>query len=803
MIRGRVTRLSPVLLAAAGLLSPLVAHAEPPPPAPAPGQALEIADDAVDVTFQVRDVRGAPVPGARIEVIAAGVDSRADAEGRAKLALPTGHHHLRVTAEGMEPQEREIDVGDAPPPRPIAISLSYRIGDVVVTATRSEKPADSSPVPVQVVGRQRLEQQRATSLSDSLDQVTGVRVENNCQNCGFPQVRFNGLEGQYTQILLNGRPVFSGLASVYALDQIPEEMIGRLEIVRGGGSALYGGNAVGGVLNIVTTRPTKSFFSTTLRGGVLGPSAGEARVGAIAGVVDPERKFAAHIFGMGQTRAAYDRNGDGFSDLGQTRLVGFGTRSYYTPFRGGEVELDAHVLREHRRGGDQLDKPEHEVGVAESVHTTRYGGELRWKHILKPGLSYELSYGVGVTERNSYYGGGGNVVIPRLPGSASEWTEAGFLAYKAALEQRAAALGAYGRTDNQLHAGEALVNIPVHLLGDMVVTAGVQAYADVLEDAFPVYGRRVDQTFSNIGAYVQHDWLITPRFELLTGVRVDKHSSLRSPVVNPRVALMVQVAPWLRSRTVLSTGFRAPQVFDEDLHITQVGGRGLVVYNAADLRQERSYSGVQQLEVTRTLPRGATLRVAMSGFVTSIDGAFALREAEERSTDAELALERVNRGKTLVAGAEIEAGVTHALLSGSLGFSLLRSRNGELDPIFGTNAVFRSPEAYGFAEISARPVGGLELATWVNLTGPMYVPHYAGYIAADRLEHTPWFAVWNANIGYRVALGKTTYLNPFVGVVNILDHFQSDLDRGASRDSGYFYGPRTPRSFFGGVKVGI
>lgn len=801
MFQNRFPAQLPALVAAAGLVCSAVAHADPPPPAA--DAALEIADDAIEVAFRVRDERGAPVPGAHVEAPAAGVAARTDAQGRATLALPPGHQRLRVAAEGMDPVEQEVNVGDRPPANPIAVVLSYRVGDVVVTATRTEKPVDSSPVPVQVVGRRRLEQQRARNLADSLDQVTGVRVENNCQNCGFPQVRINGLDGRYTQLLLNGRPVFSGLASVYALDQIPEEMIDRLEIVRGGGSALYGGNAVGGVLNIVTTRPTRSFASMTVSGGALGPSAAEGRVGAVAGVVDAERKLAAHIFAMGQTRAAYDRDGDGFSDIGQTRLIGIGARTYYTPFRGGEVQLDTHVLREHRRGGDHLDEPEHEVAIAESAHTMRYGGELRWRHVVRPGLSYEVSYGVGVTERDSYYGAGGDAALPVLPGSASQWTEAGYAAYRAALAQRAAALGAYGRTFNHLHAGEALLNLPIHLLGDMVVTAGVQAHADVLKDSFPVYSRQVDETSSNIGAYLQHDWIINPRVEVLTGLRVDKHSSLKSPVVSPRVALLVQVAPWLRSRTALSTGFRAPQVFDEDLHITQVGGRGAVVYNAPDLKHERSISVTQQLEATHELPRGVTLRVAASGFVTNIDDAFVLEEDPARSTDAELSLARVNRGTTLVAGAELEAGVSHALVSGSLGFSLLRSRNGQVDPIFRSNAVFRAPEAYGFAELSARPVAGLELTTWVNLTGPMYVPHHAGFIAADRIERTPWFAVWNANVGYRIGLGKTSHVTPFVGALNLLDSFQSDLDGGRRRDSGYFYGPRTPRSFFGGFKVGI
>lgn len=81
---------------------------------------------------------------------------------------------------------------------------------------------------------------------------SGLRVETNCGNCGTTQLRINGLEGQYSQVLLDSRPIFSSLASVYGLEQLPVAMIERVEVIRGGGSALFGANAIGGVVNIIT-----------------------------------------------------------------------------------------------------------------------------------------------------------------------------------------------------------------------------------------------------------------------------------------------------------------------------------------------------------------------------------------------------------------------------------------------------------------------------------------------------------------------------------------------------------------------
>lgn len=109
-----------------------------------------------------------------------------------------------------------------------------------------------APSLVNVLDSKMFETTHATSLADGLNFQPGVRVENNCQNCGFQQVRINGLEGPYTQILVDSRPIFSALTGVYGLEQIPANMIERVEIMRGGGSALFGSSAIAGTINIIT-----------------------------------------------------------------------------------------------------------------------------------------------------------------------------------------------------------------------------------------------------------------------------------------------------------------------------------------------------------------------------------------------------------------------------------------------------------------------------------------------------------------------------------------------------------------------
>ena len=102
------------------------------------------------------------------------------------------------------------------------------------------------------------ESTHATCLAQGLSFQPGVRVEDNCQNCGFTQVRINGLDGHYSQILMDSRPIFSALTGMYGLEQIPANMIERVEVVRRGGSALFGASAIGGTINIITKEPTRS-----------------------------------------------------------------------------------------------------------------------------------------------------------------------------------------------------------------------------------------------------------------------------------------------------------------------------------------------------------------------------------------------------------------------------------------------------------------------------------------------------------------------------------------------------------------
>ena len=168
--------------------------------------------------------------------------------------LPEGDFILEVSCTGYKTQTREVTLKKG-----VTLELNFEIEEdismldgVVVSANRSATTRQMAPTIVNVLTPAQFEQANASTVSSVIAFQPGVRVENNCQNCGFQQVRINGLDGPYTQILIDSRPVFSALSSVYGFEQLPVSMIDSVEVMRGGGSALFGSSAISGTINIIT-----------------------------------------------------------------------------------------------------------------------------------------------------------------------------------------------------------------------------------------------------------------------------------------------------------------------------------------------------------------------------------------------------------------------------------------------------------------------------------------------------------------------------------------------------------------------
>lgn len=245
--------------------------------------------------------------------------------------LPEGKFTLEVKCMGFKPVEKTITIKkDATQELNFELLTDdVALDEVVVSANRSETKRRLAPNLVSVIGSKMFDITQSTCLAKGLNFQPGVRTEDDCQNCGFTQVRINGLDGHYSQILVDSRPIFSSLNGVYGLEQIPTNMIDRVEVVRGGGSALFGASAIGGTINIITKEPIRnsaSFGHTFMAQGGAN-SFDNVTTGNVSLVTD-DNKAGVYAYGQTRTRQGYDHDGDGYTELPELKSQTFGLNSY-------------------------------------------------------------------------------------------------------------------------------------------------------------------------------------------------------------------------------------------------------------------------------------------------------------------------------------------------------------------------------------------------------------------------------------------------------------------------------------------
>ena len=183
----------------------------------------------------------------------------ADVSGHFKLShLPLGKQTIVAQFIGYKPQEIEVIMEQG---KAIEVFFEleedvFNLDQVVVTGTRTQHYVKDVPIRTEVVTSQALKNKNAWNVFEALEGVPGVRVEDQCQSCNFTMVRMQGLGSEHTQVLINGQPIYSGLASVYGLEQIGTGDVDRIEVIKGAGSALYGSSAIAGAINIITKEPT-------------------------------------------------------------------------------------------------------------------------------------------------------------------------------------------------------------------------------------------------------------------------------------------------------------------------------------------------------------------------------------------------------------------------------------------------------------------------------------------------------------------------------------------------------------------
>lgn len=750
------------------------------------------SDDAVIIGHVVS--KGEHIPFVNVYLENTSIGTTTDITGHYMIVdLPLGKQTVVAKMVGYQLQKKDV-VLKAGETVEVKFDLEeevIQVDEVVITGTKTFKRQTENAVIVNVLDAKTIENVAAQTVSEALNFQPGLRMETDCQTCNYSQLRMNGLGGGYSQILINSRSVFSPLTGLYGLEQMPSEMVERIEVVRGGGSALYGSSAIGGTVNIITRMPQRNSYEITTNQSVVGGEAADFSVNGTLTTLSQKRNAGAALYTTYRQRDAYDHNNDNFSELPELKNNSFGFNSFFVLDEKQKMEVNFSSMHEYRYGGEMVDKAAYLAQQSEE----------RTHDILMGGINYDFKSNNNQTSFSIYSAGqytGRKHFTGIQPGSEPDLAE--YFSNPP-----------YGSSKNYTLQFGVQLNQVIHnfIKGSNVLTFGTEYSVDDVWDRIETYNYLIDQNTRNFGAYLQSDWSVTPKVTLLTGIRADKHNFVENMIFNPRISFLYKPLPNTQMRLSWSTGFRAPQAFDADMHIAFAGGGIQTIKLADNLKEEKSQSWSGSVNWDKPTEKhifGFTLE----GFYTQLNDAFVL---EETGTDEEgnSIMEKRNGGKSNVKGITVELrGNYNRKLQAEAGITLQKSRYGDVvawsEELPGTKDFLRTPEQYGYYTLTWTPKGNFKASLSGIYTGEMLVPHYGlpgdtGTPEQDILFTSPGFWETNVKLSYQFNVKRLdSSFELFGGAGNIFNQYQNDFDSGKNRDSGYIYGPAKPRNVFIGVK---
>lgn len=752
---------------------------------------------------------GEHIPFATIYVEGSTTGTTTDETGHYQLInLPEGTLIIRAQCIGYIPKSVELSIA-ARETKEVNFELEIDflgLEEVIVTGDRNKTNRTGSSTIVNTITPKIFSSTQSVTLSEGLNFCPGLRMENNCQNCGFSQVRINGMEGPYSQILINSRPIFSGLAGVYGLELIPSNMIERVEVIRGGGSALYGSNAIAGTINLILKDPINNSYEFGANSGLTGVGiddsgnpAEDFSVNFNTSLISADNKTDMALYGFYRDRKPFDANKDSFSEIASLKNTTIGTRLYHRFGERSKLTIDFFNIKEDRRGGDKHDYPFHEAGIAEAVNHNITTGALTYEKFFREYDLFSVYASGQRVNRNSYYGAEQSLSDY---GNTRDFSYTIGAQYNARFEFSNLVVGSehQGAWLKDIKAGYPDLHQAVIDFSDSTIYIPHTANVTI-----------ADQTSNTTGLFTQYE-IIWNKLKISAGARFDHYkvgnkeyegADKSGSVISPRITLKYDIQKSLQARVSYSQGYRAPQIFDEDLHIETSGSRQVIHENDLDLKQETSHSYMASLDFNEKIGN-VHFGLLAEGFFTQLNDPFTNKYSEP-DENGKVVYTRVNAEKgAKVQGINIELNIVPTdKLSLKGGFTRQSCKYEEAQE-FDEKRFFRTPDDYGYFTIDWQPVKNFGISSTGNYTGEMLVPYFGLQIPDPNngeLRVTERFFDFGLKLRYYIRLNGAT-LQIFSGVKNIFNSFQNDFDSGIDRDPGYIYGPMNPRTVYFGLKIG-
>ncbi len=682
-----------------------------------------------------------------------GIGTHTDSTGGFELQdIPYGVHTLQATSVGYKPYSRQVNIHSG---KPVSIDITLQgdgaeLNEVVVTGTMKEMSRAESPVPVEIITPKLFQKNPTPSLFEAVGMVNGIQPQLNCNVCNTGDIHINGMEGPYTMILIDGMPIVSALSTVYGLNGIPNSLVERIEIVKGPASSLYGSEAMGGIINVITKNPLNA---PLVSAEVFGTSWGEVNT-------DISAKFKTHkstvLLGINyfNYQNPIDNNRDGFTDVTlQNRISVFNKWSFRRKdYR--QASIAARYVYEDRWGG-QMDWTKEWRGsdsiYGESIYTKRI--ELTGTYQLPVKEKIFTQYSYNWHNQNSYYG--------TTPYMASQ----------------------------QVAFAQAYWDKPINEHHDLL--AGSSMRYTIYDDNTPATATANGENQPSItplpGIFIQDEWTINPTHKLLAGYRYDydiHHGSVHSP----RLAYKWTPGKYNTFRFSAGTGYRVVNLFTED-HAALTGAREVVIEE--QLNPERSYNSNINY----------TLKVPCEPFLLGIDATafysyFTNKIVGDFDTDPNKIIYKNLDGYAVSRGISLNTDISFyfplKLLLGVTYMNVFLVQHE--DNVTVTSQQLHAPKWSGNFIASYSFGKGYSVDLTGKWTGPMRLP----VLPNDyRPEYSPWFSTANLQLtkkwknGIELYGGVKNIFNfvPVNPIMRPFDPFDKTADDPVNNPYGYTFDP--------------
>jgi len=665
---------------------------------------------------------GQPVYGAQVTVSFTALRALTSRTGQYRIpSLPAGIHTIVVRAVGFRPDSGVVTaLSTSTTQHDVTLTASTTVAEAIVTTgTQKASTVSESPVKIEVFNTTFFKMSMTDNVTESIKRMNGLQVQQDCGVCGTNNIQINGMQGPYTAILIDGSPIMGNLANVYGLNGINPAVIQQIEVVKGPASTLYGTEAMGGVINVITKdarfapRATLNAFAT---------SDGESTVDASA-TFQRERVQSLLSGSFSYNDRFIDRNADGFGDLTSSRRLALFNKWTLGAPAEPVFSASAKYYNEDRLGGVRGWTSADRCGSSrygESIRTRR--GELVGRYRLPIGAQRtRLDFSASYHDQNSCYG---------------------TTRYNA---QQGVYLGQLVWDRNLGAAHDVLAGL----------TARFQTYSD--NTPITANGGAPEQQFIP-GVFAQDEVHLSPRVTLLGGLRVDHHQE-HGFITSPRLALKWEATHHQTLRLNASTGFRLVNLFSED-HAAISGVRRLQIEE--QLRPERSYNATLNYHAELLAHTRHPVEVDVDGFYTH----FTNKIAPDYDSDPDATIYRNLNGYAETRG--VATNVTYAPNTGPLSFNV----GGTLQEVFLVQDGARrqqefSPRFTGvFGASFALARAGLTVDWSGRVVSPQDLPacfDTSSAACADIPTRGPWYTEQTVQLTKRFTRGIEAY----AGVKNL------------------------------------